>query len=212
MRVAPDARVSASCGRHGKGRSEMRIFRAYVVQSLCVGLGLGIASIGCSSAGENTDESSGASTVRYGIDYAWAHPSPSSIKADGYTFAMRYLSYDPSKNLSASELAALKADGIDVGVVWEYDSTAALNGFNTGVSDARTAISQADALGMPAGRPIYFAVDFDATPGDQTAINSYFDGVASVIGLDRTGAYADFYVIQRLFDAGKISFGWQTYA
>ena len=31
-------------------------------------------------------------------------------------------------------------------------------------------------------------------------------------GVARTGAYGGYYVIQRLFDAGKIKWGWQTYA
>ena len=65
---------------------------------------------------------------------------------------------------------------------------------------------------MPAGRPIYFSIDFDAQPGQQAAINAYFDGVASVLGRDRTGAYGGYGVIQRLFDDGKITWGWQTYA
>ncbi|MEY9907101.1 hypothetical protein ABIA35_003326 [Catenulispora sp. MAP12-49] len=68
------------------------------------------------------------------------------------------------------------------------------------------------ACGMSAGRPIYFAVDFDAAPGQQTAINAYFDGAASVLGYGRTGAYGGYYPVQRLFDAGKITWGWQTYA
>jgi hypothetical protein len=65
---------------------------------------------------------------------------------------------------------------------------------------------------MPGDRPIYFSVDFDATPGQQAAIDSYFDGVASVLGVDRVGAYGGYYVIQRLLDHSKIRWGWQTYA
>src|SRR5436305_1765482 len=65
---------------------------------------------------------------------------------------------------------------------------------------------------MHCGRQNYFSVDFDATPAQQTPINAYFDGVVSVIGLARTGAYGGYYVIKRLFDGGKIKWGWQTYA
>ena len=36
--------------------------------------------------------------------------------------------------------------------------------------------------------------------------------MASVIGVARTGAYGGYYVIQRLFNASKIKWGWQTYA
>ena len=65
---------------------------------------------------------------------------------------------------------------------------------------------------MPEGRPIYFGVDFDAAASQQGTINAYFDGAISVLGKQRVGAYAGYYVIKRLFDAGKITWGWQTYA
>ena len=149
----------------------------------------------------------------HGVDYSWARPSPSGLKAGGYTFAARYLSYDTTgKNLSASEASALWAAGVDVVANWEDSATAALSGYAQGASDAAAASSQFSADGEPAGRPIYFSVDFDATPDDQTAINVYFDGVASVLGIARTGAYGGYDVIKGLFDAGKITWGWQTYA
>src|SRR5215813_242803 len=151
--------------------------------------------------------------VRFGVDYAWARPSPSSLHAQGFTFACRYLSYDTSgKNLSHGEAQALIAAGIDVVSNWEWNATDALAGHARGVEHARVAEQQALSFGAPASRPIYFSVDFDATPGEQGAIDAYFDGVASVIGRDRTGAYGGYWVIKRLFDAGRISWGWQTYA
>ncbi len=173
-----------------------------------------IVAAGCSSSsqGEATGETESAATTQKGVDYSFARPSPAGIRAAGYTFAARYLSDDSSKNLSASEVKALRAAGVDVVANWENAATDALDGYATGVSDAKAADSQAKADGIPAGRPIYFSVDFDATPAQQTAINSYFDGVVSVIGLARTGAYGGYYVIQRLFDANKIKWGWQTYA
>ena len=65
---------------------------------------------------------------------------------------------------------------------------------------------------MPGGRPIYFAVDFDAQPYQQGTVDAYFQGVASVIGLGRTGAYGGYGLVARSFDDGVISWGWQTYA
>src|SRR6185437_12928118 len=95
---------------------------------------------------------------------------------------------------------------------WEWGSQDSLDGFSKGVEEAKAAEAQRKAVGAPSTAPIYFSIDFDATPGDQTAINAYFDGVASVIGRARTGAYGGYYPIKRLFDAGKIKWGWQTYA
>jgi hypothetical protein len=148
-----------------------------------------------------------------GVDYAWSHPAPDAIRGAGYTFAARYLSYDGgAKNLSAGESAALWANGVDTVVVFEEQADDALSGYPQGVADAHLAAQQSAADGILAGRPIYFAVDFDATAGQQGAIDAYFDGVASVLGRARTGAYGGYYVVKRLFDAGKITWGWQTYA
>ncbi|MEV4755405.1 DUF1906 domain-containing protein, partial [Micromonospora sp. NPDC049559] len=149
---------------------------------------------------------------RRGLDYSWSRPSISAIKAGGYSFVCRYLSHTPDKNLTPSEAKSLINAGIDIVSNWEAGASAALQGYAKGVADAEDAKAQAEDCGMPAGRPIYFSVDFDATAEQQTAINSYFDGIASVIGRGRTGAYGGYYVIKRLFDAGKITFGWQTYA
>jgi len=63
---------------------------------------------------------------------------------------------------------------------------------------------------MPKSRPIYFSVDFEATSSDLAAIESYFQGVASVLGLSRTGAYGGMYIVDALFSAGLITWGWQT--
>ena len=167
--------------------------------------------IGC--AADDLASTEASVTTRNGVDYAWARPSLSDLRASGYTFAARYLSYDTSgKNLSHAEADSLIANGLDVVVVWETAADRALSGYAGGVSDAQAAAAQAAGDGMPGSRPIYFAIDFDAAESQQATLNSYFDGVASVLGRDRTGAYGGYYPITRLFDAGKIAYGWQTYA
>jgi MYXO-CTERM domain-containing protein len=177
---------------------------------------MGALFLGCSAAPSIdgvTGSSSAALVTATGVDYSWARPSPSGLKSDGYTFAARYLSYDTTgKNLSATEAKDLWAAGVDVVANWEDSGTAALNGYSQGVSDAKSADAQANEDGIPAGRPIYFSVDFDATPAEEATITAYFQGVASVIGLARTGAYGGYYVIKSLFDGGTIKWGWQTYA
>lgn len=109
-----------------------------------------------------------------GIDYAWQHPNPAAIKAAGYDFVLRYLSQDPSKDLTAGEAQALHAAGLSVGVIWEQAAQAALNGAAQGTADAAQANSQADTVGYPAGCPIFFAVDFDVQPGQMPAVVAYF--------------------------------------
>lgn len=165
------------------------------------------------SAGENVDTQNDPLKTTYGVDYAWARPSPSSLKAQGFSFVARYLSYDTSgKNLDHAEETAVKKAGLDIVLCWEWGAQDALDGYARGVQHAKAAESQANALGAPKDRPIYFAIDFDASSGDQGAIDAYFDGVASVIGHARTGAYGGYHPIARLFNHGKIKWGWQTYA
>jgi hypothetical protein len=133
------------------------------------------------------------------------------MRASGVHFIARYLSNSPGKNLSPSERAGANAAGIAVCVVWETTADRALGGFGAGANDAAAAQREATACGMPSV-PIYFAVDFDAGSGQQGAINSYLRGAASVIGKGRVGLYAGFWPVKRAFDAGVITYGWQTYA
>ena len=168
---------------------------------------------GSDSADEGVDTLDDALKTASGVDYAWARPSPSHLKAEGYSFVARYLSYDTTgKNLDSGEESALKKAGLSIVLNWEWGANDALDGYSRGVQHAKAAEAQANALGAPKDRPIYFSIDFDATPGEQAAIDSYFDGVASVIGKARTGAYGGYYPIKRLFDHGKIKWAWQTYA
>lgn len=145
-----------------------------------------------------------------GVDYAWSHPGGAALKAAGKQFACRYLSPDSNKNLTRTEADDLAAHGVWSVVVWESTADRAKAGKTAGVADAKTAATQAVAAGMPSSRPIYFAVDFDATPGDQTAINAYLDGAASAIGRDRVGIYGGYYPVKRALDAGKAAWAWQT--
>lgn len=149
----------------------------------------------------------------FGVDYAWGRPGVSALRRAGAKFACRYLSHDTTgKNLTRGEADDLSDAGIWVVVVWESTAQRPLAGRSAGVADARDAAAQAEACGMPGDRPIYFAADWDASASQQDEINAYLDGAASVIGRDRVGLYAGYGPTKRAFDAGKIAYGWQTYA
>lgn len=147
-----------------------------------------------------------------GVDYAWTHPGGATLKTAGKKFACRYLSTDHSKNLTKAEADDLAAHGVASVVVWETTIKRALSGKTGGAADAKTAAGLAAACGMPSDRPIYFAVDFDAAPGQQTAINAYLDGAASVLGRARVGIYGGYYPVKRALDAKKATWAWQTAA
>lgn len=144
-----------------------------------------------------------------GVDYSSGRPGGAALKAAGKSFACRYLSHTASKNLTAAESADLAAHGVSCVVVWETTASRAAASRAAGAADATEAAEQAKACGQPADRPIYFAVDWDASP---TLVVPYFQGVASVLSLDRTGAYGGFKVVKYLLDHGLIRWAWQTAA
>jgi hypothetical protein len=143
-----------------------------------------------------------------GIDIAWARPDTDGIKATGAKWVARYFSQDPTKNLTADEVAAYTAAGLAVVAVWEYTAGAALEGRDKGVQDASQAYSQQKAVGLPRDMPIYFAVDTDA---EWSQAEQYFAGVASVVGVDYVGVYGGIKVIEGAAGAGY-KYLWQTSA
>ncbi|MDN3352440.1 glycoside hydrolase domain-containing protein [Actinomadura sp. DC4] len=147
-----------------------------------------------------------------GIDYAFGRPTMAALKSAGITFVCRYLSHSPSKNLTSSEARTLTDAGIWIVVVWETTAKRALDGRAAGAADATSARAQARDCGMPDDRPVYFAVDWDASSGQQSAINAYLDGAASVLGREQVGIYGGYGPVKRALDGGHARWAWQTYA
>jgi hypothetical protein len=142
------------------------------------------------------------------LDIAWARPSVAQIKATGAEGVARYLSNDIAKNLRESEVVAYRAAGLTTVVVWETTAARALAGMAAGQSDARSALAQAKAVGLPADMTIHFAVDVDTT---WSQVLPYFRGVHSVMPMAWIGVYGGERVI-----AGAYAWGvrklWQTRA
>jgi hypothetical protein len=145
-----------------------------------------------------------------GVDYAWSHPGGASLQAAGKKFVCRYLGQDDTKILKRAEADDLAAHGIWSVVVYEDAADRALGGRAVGIGDAQRGLAQARAAGMPEDRPIFFAVDFNATEAQQTAINAYLDGAASVIGKQWTGIYGGYWPVKRALDGGHATWAWQT--
>lgn len=146
----------------------------------------------------------------HGIDYSFSRPSPALLASRGVKHVGRYL-HDSSKGLTRSEYDGLRAAGINVWLIFERDGKELLGGFSAGVECANIAEGQRNSLGLPA-QPIYFNVDYDAPDSDMPKILDALAGVASVIGAGRVGLYGSYRVIKAAFDAGKIAWGFQTYA
>lgn len=159
--------------------------------------------------------------MAFGVDYV-SGPSPAALVIQKVNFACRYTGYFSGYNLNniattqgkvltPGEAKALGQVGIALVSNYEWYANRALEGHNSGAWDAQVAQKIHAGCGGPSSKPIYFSVDFQATAAQMAEIIDYFHGIASVIGLERTGAYGSYLVIKALFDAGAIHYGWQTY-
>jgi len=150
--------------------------------------------------------------MAFGLDYV-SGPPIADMQAAKVAFVCRYLSeVNPAtqvKLLMPQEARALSAAGISIVSNYEWYANRPLEGYVAGVQDAQIAASQHKACGGPVDRPIYFSVDADVAPVD---VAKYFEGIASVLGKGRVGAYGSYRVLEYLFNMGLISWGWQTYA
>lgn len=149
-----------------------------------------------------------------GLDYSAGRISGTDVVDAGHKFVMRYLWFPGQQHayLTADEAADLRAAGIAIGPIFESTAERAAQGWDAGVMDANTAVTQLADVGAPADQVIYFTIDFDASEEQQSAINDYFRGAASVVGIDRVGCYAGYYPLSRLLDGALTRYGWQTLA
>jgi hypothetical protein len=144
-----------------------------------------------------------ARTFALGIDFAWSCPSPS-----GHDFGASYLSFDLSKNWTASCLRKWHSAGKKTVFVWETSATRALGGCGAGIADAQAAQSEERALGFP-NASVDFAIDFDATGPD---VAPYFSCARSVLS-SRSNAYGGAGPINYLCAHHLVgNTNWATYA
>mgnify|MGYP000370749531 CR=1 FL=1 len=148
-----------------------------------------------------------------GVDYSWARPGGKTLKDAGKHFAVRYIPYpgNGGKGLEPAERDDLKANGVAIAMVFESYAARAREGFGAGAADAAESKRQLERLGM-VGTPVYFAVDYDAPESDQPVIDAYLKGAASVLGVDKVGVYAGYWVVKRCKENGTAKYLWQTYA
>jgi hypothetical protein len=164
------------------------------------------------------------------LDYSYARFSGTQIHNLGATAVCRYLTVvterTKGKLLRRTESEQLSAAGVGIVSNFEYDAKDAKGGFDKGVEYAELALAQHAQAGGPAGRPIYFSVDWDVpdyapslpnTPEHAAkklgVIADYFRGAGTKMGGQHlTGAYGGYWAIKRLFEAGLIGWGWQTSA
>ncbi len=145
---------------------------------------------------------------RYGIACA---DTPSSwatflaaTKAAGRDFMVRRLG-----SVTGAELTAAAAAGVDHVFVWSPTRTQALGGSTAGASAATAALAALTALGVTTDCPVYYGCETDV-PG--ASVEAFYQGVASVVSVDKIGAYASGRVLSYLNDRARVSYGAQLLA
>jgi hypothetical protein len=147
-----------------------------------------------------------------GVDYSYDPPTPAGLIAAGKRFVVRYGAVgNPGKYLTATEVTALRAAGLDI-VANAEETASAFRGTAAGVRHATAADAFFRKLGMPPHRPIYFSVDWDAQSADWPAVDAALRGAASVVGAERVGVYGSYDTVAHCAGAGTASWFWQTYA
>jgi hypothetical protein len=148
-----------------------------------------------------------------GVDYSSARPRAWVLASEGKRFAARYAGPGSTgKHMSRAEVQALVAAGLSVVTLCEGAARDALGGHARGVDHARRARDMAKDAGMPPGRPIYFAIDFDASAGELEKTVPYLDGATSVIGLSSVGIYGGWRTVDWAARNGRAAWYFQTYA
>ena len=154
--------------------------------------------------------------VVYGADYSARELTPSDL--DHFTeydirFLIRYIGWPDNPKCISHYPGAYQAHvraGRTVLLAAELNAGDPAAGFAGGVAMARRALGDADSIGYPASRPIFFCADGWLAAGGipvATAM-AYLDGAASVVGQARTGAYGFRDFIQPALAGGHARWLW----
>lgn len=136
------------------------------------------------------------------------------ILDSGYGWCGRYyhsLSHSTKQKLTRAEALHLSSMGIFLVAVFQnVNNSAGYFSFSQGQSDGVSAFEYAaSTIHQPAGSPVYFAVDFDATETDlQVHILPYFRGVRMWSQEYHVGVYGSGFVCRRLKELGLVSYTW----
>lgn len=181
--------------------------RGLTRRQLLTTVAAGTGALVLTAVGAGVSTASPAATWPKGLD-SNGDPDPGEVASAGYVFVSYYLTGPGS--LTSAKVAACTASGVAVIANFEQLANPTGRGYAGGRSDAQTALSSANASGIPADRPIYFSLDFDVQPSDYAAADDYLDGIASVLPPSRIGIYSSTWYIDHAAGNGKATWFWQS--
>lgn len=231
IRRTRDASLSSRGLRKFERDAHVPLAGACVAELLGMNMRAGVGMLllsmtvgGCVADADDTEETDeqGAEVKGYTrqcIDTNGATLDTSYAKQQSRTCVGRYLSFDGEHPaLTKDEANRLHAGGVQIFAIWEVSKYGPVEGGSVaasrahGIADAQQAKAKMAEVGG-GNNPVYFTVDFDISQSEWKQkgpkVLAYFDGIVSVMGVNRTGAYGTYVTIKELFDNKKITFGWQ---
>ena len=139
-----------------------------------------------------------------GLDAYGALPP---AKLGAYDFVARYVSLQPGKCVTPSEMASYRAARKSIVLVYEDNADDGLGGANAGAAKAHLALPILKAIGWPQDRPVHFAFDM---PGYAVDLPTFIRcAQAFAAGIGRPAAvYGDVDTCTASHSAG-IKYLWQ---
>jgi len=144
-------------------------------------------------------------------DYSDRPPGGAALLAAGFSGVIRYCGRPGlTKNISAAEYQDLVNHGLQVLLVFEHFQNDVTRGRQAGIDNARAALADARACGIPDRVGIAAASDQHLTSAQVSAGLRYQAGFAEVLGLARTGVYGFGEYVNAVRAAGTASWFWQA--
>ncbi|MBR2582886.1 MAG: DUF1906 domain-containing protein [Oscillospiraceae bacterium] len=136
------------------------------------------------------------------------------LRENGISFVARYLVPETLwKALTAQEAADIRNAGLALMLCWELGGEDLRGGSVKGVEHGARAKQLAEGLGVPAGVTVYFAVDYNALPGDYPAIEQYMLAAQTAMGNKYVaGLYGHEKIVEFLAQRGTVKRFWQCVA
>ena len=155
-----------------------------------------------------------------GLDQSWGTADPTAAKKAGIKVVSMYLSWDPSKNITAAKVKAYHNVGIASLINWESQAGAPLLGSAQGRKDATEAVRQLKQLIHDVGYAphdrvvIYFSCDRDVSSSQLSTIGSYYKAAGAICHAAGfgVGAYGEADLMDYLAKNKITDAEWQTYA
>lgn len=136
------------------------------------------------------------------------------LRENGISFVGRYLVPETLwKALTAQEAADIRAAGLALMLCWELGGEDLRGGSVRGVEHGARARQLAEALGVPAGTIIYFAVDYNAPATDFPLIEQYMIAAQTALTAKYiAGLYGHERIVEYLAQRGSVKKFWQCVA